>query len=207
MDEGRLTSLRAALVRTEMLAHLAEQVGVDQALLLGRGEEESGGRRRLANLCGAFEAILGALYLDQGLTAVRAYIEPLFEPLAHEIVADELDRDPKSQLQVLAQSYYGATPYYRTVRAEGPDHAKHFTVEVYVRDRVIGRGAGRSKQVAAMTAARSALANIEAERLAAAIAADEAERAVQDGAEAGAEGEARLNGGSGETQGEEGELG
>jgi ribonuclease-3 len=164
MDEGRLTSLRAALVRTDMLADIAEQAGVDRAMLLGRGEEESGGRQRRANLCGAFEAVIGALYLDQSLAAVEAYLEPLFEPIVRAIVAEELDRDPKSQLQVLAQSTYGATPYYRTVSAEGPDHAKEFTVEVYVRDRVIGRGSGRSKQAAAMLAAREALATIEAEQ-------------------------------------------
>jgi ribonuclease-3 len=170
MDEGRLTSLRAALVRTEKLAEIAAECGITEAMLLGRGEEESGGRRRLANLCGTFEAVIGALYIDQGLEAVRAYVEPLFEPLAHAIVAEELDRDPKSVLQVLAQSTYSATPYYRTISAEGPDHAKEFTVEVYVRDRAIGRGAGRSKQIAAMAAAQAAIAFIEDER---ARAADE----------------------------------
>ena len=178
MDEGRLTSLRAALVRTESLADLAQRLGIDKAMLVGHGEAESGGRARPANMCGAFEAVIGALYIDQGLDAVTNFADPLFEPLARDIVADELDRDPKSLLQVAAQSFYGATPYYRTVRAEGPDHAKEFTVEVYVRDRVIGHGAGRSKQSAAMTAARDALVRLEVERLDALKAQDAAEDAA-----------------------------
>ena len=159
-QEGRLTSLRAALVRTATLARFARQLDLGAHLRLGRGEEESGGRRRRANLCDAFEALIGALYLDQGLEAVRAFLEPLIEPETEHILAAELDRDPKSRFQEWSQGVLGITPSYRTVAERGPDHAKVFTVEVRVGRKVYGRGEGPSKQAAAQEAARNALAKI-----------------------------------------------
>lgn len=157
MDEGRLTRLRAGLVRTETLAQFARNYDLGNALLLGRGEAESGGRRRAKNLCGAFEALIGAYYLDRGMDAVRAFVEPLFDPEVEDIVERSADKDAKSLLQEWSQAALGETPNYRTVASDGPDHAKEFTVEVVIGDTVYGVGVGHSKQTAAQEAARSAL--------------------------------------------------
>ncbi len=157
MPEGRLTSLRAALVRTETLARLASYLGVGDVLRLGKGEYEHGGRTRPANLCAAFEALVGAIYLDQGAEAVRKLVEPHFNPAADAILARELDRDAKSQFQEWSQATLGHTPQYVTVRTEGPDHDKRFTVRVQVNGEEYGEGCGRSKQLAAQAAAKQAL--------------------------------------------------
>ena len=154
--EGGMTRLRAALVRTEMLSEWARQLDIDQVLLLGRGEESSGGRQRDANLCDAFEAIVGALYLDGGQEPVRAFLEPLIEPTAQQIHTANSDWDAKSLLQEWAQAEQGITPCYRIVDEQGPDHAKTFVAEVVVGDTARGRGEGRSKQSAEQAAAQIA---------------------------------------------------
>jgi ribonuclease-3 len=161
MHEGRLTRLRAALVRTETLADIGLQCYLGDVLLLGRGEEDSGGRSRQANLCCAFEAMVGALYLDQGLEAVRAFVLPRFEPALALILAADSDKDPKSRLQEWSQAQLSLTPTYRTVQATGPDHNKEFTVEVVIGDTVYGSGTGHSKQSAAQEAAHAALRQIK----------------------------------------------
>jgi ribonuclease-3 len=163
MREGRLTSLRAALVRTETLAALAADYGIDRELRLGRGEEESGGRARAPNLCGAFEAVIGALYLDQGFEGVRAWVEPLLAPAIERVLRAELDKDARSLLQEWSQAHLGKTPVYRIVSAEGPDHAKAFTMQVTMGGEVYGEGSGRSKQLAAQAAAEAALLRLAAE--------------------------------------------
>ena len=155
-NEGQMTRLRAALVRTEALARLARQVCIGDALRLGHGEEESGGRERDANLCDAFEAVVGALYLDGGLAAVGAFVEPLIGPMAEASLAAEADRDPKSRLQEWSQAELGITPHYRIVDEKGPDHAKTFVAEVLLGKDVAGRGRGRSKQAAEQAAAQAA---------------------------------------------------
>lgn len=157
MDEGGLTRLRASLVRTEQLADFAEEIRLGEALRLGRGEEASGGRGRPALLCGAFEALLGALYLDAGLPSVRSFLEPKLKRAAEEIVRTEAMFDARSVLQMWSQARLGETPRYRTVETHGPDHAREFVVEVAVGDRLQGRGQGRSKQEAAQQAAADAL--------------------------------------------------
>ena len=170
MHEGELTSLRAALVRTESLANLGHKIDLGRCLYLGHGEEAGGGRRRLAVLCGAFEALVGALYLDQGLAAVEALVKPLFDPEIEHILADDLDKDPKSLLQELSQAELEITPSYRTIGESGPDHAKEFVVEAMIGRQVYGRGVGRSKQAAARDAAQHALVQLRRvlnERLAA----------------------------------------
>lgn len=162
MDEGRLTRLRAGLVRTETLAAFARRYKLGEALLLGRGEDESGGRKRQKNLCGAFEALVGALYLDQGMEAVSALVEPLFGPALTDILDRAADKDAKSQFQEWSQAALGLTPIYRTVATQGPDHAKEFTVAVMLGGTECGRGIGPSKQLAAQAAARRALDAVEA---------------------------------------------
>jgi ribonuclease-3 len=166
MPEGRLTNLRSALVRTETLANFATQLDLGAYLLLGRGEEESGGRRRSAILCDAFEAFIGALYLDSGLEATRHFAYAIIDPALQAILASDTDKDAKSRLQEVAQSHYQLTPTYRTVLEEGPDHAKEFTVEAHIGGKVYGRGKGFSKQNAAQAAAQAALQMLEQEILA-----------------------------------------
>lgn len=160
VGEGDLTRLRSSLVRTESLAELAQICAIGETLRMGRGEEASGGRQRQTNLCGAFEAVVGALFMDQGLDAVRAFVMPLLERQLTVVLAEQLDKDARSLLQEWSQSAHNQTPQYHTVSESGPDHEKTFTVEVFVDDQVLGSGQGRSKQAAAQAAARDAIKRI-----------------------------------------------
>jgi len=157
LAEGTLTRLRATLVCTESLATLAQSLGVGEALRLGHGEEENGGRARPANLCDAMEAIVGAIYLDSGLDAVWATLGAWFEHELQRILPTEAYVDAKSRYQEWAQATLGITPVYQIVAEEGPDHAKTFTAEVLLENRVTGRGVGRSKRAAEQAAALDAL--------------------------------------------------
>lgn len=161
MDEGELTSLRSALVRTETLAGFARDLQVGMFLRLGLGEADNGGRNRNQILCGAFEAIIGAIYLDQGLVKVRELVERLIPSRLEQIVAQSLHKDAKSEFQVWAQATFNQTPHYELVTSEGPDHARVFTVRVMVGERAWGTGSGRSKQMAAQAAAAAAITLIE----------------------------------------------
>jgi ribonuclease III len=161
LPEGPLTSLRSAVVRRETLAHFAHSLNLGRYLLMGRGEEESGGRQRPATLCAAFEALLGAIYLDQGLGQVQAFLKPLIGPLVERILQEDLDKDAKSLLQELAQGRLRRTPRYLTIAETGPDHAKEFTVEVTIGGVPYGEGRGSSKQQAAQAAAKDALDRLE----------------------------------------------
>jgi ribonuclease-3 len=160
MDEGQLTSLRAALIREKTLAQFAQSLRLGDYLYLSRGEDEGGGRTRMALLADAFEALVAAIYLDRGLEAVKEFVMRFVEPEATQILESGLDKDHKSRLQEWAQGEFRLTPIYRTVVERGPDHAKEFTVEVLIGDRVCGRGEGRSKQTAEQSAARQALEEI-----------------------------------------------
>jgi len=156
-QEGELTRLRSTLVRRETLARLALQLRLGEYLMLGRGEEEGGGRTRQATLCATFEAVLGAIYVDQGLEAVKGFALSLLEPELERVSDTALDKDAKSRLQEFSQQTFGYTPRYRTVVAVGPDHDKRFTLIVLVAKHPVGRGYGRSKQDAAQSAAAEAL--------------------------------------------------
>jgi ribonuclease-3 len=158
--EGELTNLRAALVRSSTLASFARQIDLGRYLLLGRGEAAGGGRNRRSLLCAAFEALIGGLLLDKGLSFTQAFVLQFVEPALAEITSGELDKDAKSELQELSQGEWQLTPIYRTVAAEGPDHAKEFTVEVLIGNDVYGRGVGRNKQMAAQRAAHAALEHL-----------------------------------------------
>jgi ribonuclease-3 len=165
LAEGPLTNLRSALVRRETLARFAQHFRLGEHMLMGHGEVESGGRARPATLCAAFEALVGALYLDQGLDMVRQLIEPLVGPEVDRIVQGHLGKDAKSQLQELAQGQMHNTPRYVTVAERGPDHAKEFTIQVIIGGTTYGQGTGPSKQQAAQAAAQHALAWLEAGHL------------------------------------------
>lgn len=161
-DEGTLTSLRAALVCTRALSEFAQQISLGDHLRLGRGEDEGGGRERPAVLCGAFEALIGALYLDQGLSSVTSFIMPMFEPALDNILHNNLDKDAKSILQELSQAHLGHTPRYLTVDTYGPDHDKIFVVAAVINGVTYGKGQGRSKQLAAQLAAAEAVEQLQA---------------------------------------------
>lgn len=156
-NEGRLTSVRAALVRTEKLSELATQVGLSEQLRLGKGEAHSGGRTRQTLLADAFEAFIGALYLDQGIRVVQSWVTPILKAEVERIVAEQSDRDAKSALQEWSQAFHHITPHYRLAAEAGPDHAKQFTIAVFLGAEEVGRGAGASKQLAAQAAAADAL--------------------------------------------------
>lgn len=161
MPEGDLTRLRAALVRTESLAALALKCRLGEALRMGRGEEKGGGRERPNNLCGGFEAVMGALYLDQGFEAVNTFVIPHLLLRLEEVVSASLDRDARSVLQEISQAEYNLTPAYRLVDASGPEHEKEFVFEAMIGSQVVGRGVGRSKQAASQAAAQNALERLE----------------------------------------------
>lgn len=155
--EGQLTAMRAALVRTGTLARFARKWDVGSYLKLGKGEEHSGGRDRDNLLADAFEAIIAAIYLDQGMDAARTFLLPLLEAEGALMAVHGLRLDDKSRLQERVQSERNQTPKYRTIKTEGPDHQRTYTIEVYAGDETLGRGVGNSKQAAAQAAARNAL--------------------------------------------------
>jgi ribonuclease-3 len=162
LDEGKLTELRAHLVRRDTLAKAARRLRLGQELQLGRGEEGGGGRARPTNLSHAYEAVVGAVFLDSGLDEARGFVTRSLQQ-EFETAADRaFPGDPKSRLQELSQARFQTTPQYRLVKAEGPDHARRFTIEVLIRDEAWGRGRGRSKQDAEKEAARHALERMEA---------------------------------------------
>lgn len=159
--EGELTMLRAALVRTQTLASFAQELDLGSDLRLGFGEAESGGRERLTTLCAVFEAVVGAIYLDQGMGALEPWVAELIEPALVRIIEDAAHRDAKSEFQIWAQAKFNVTPRYQVLSAEGPDHKKSFSVAVLLNDETWGEGSGRSKQVAAQAAATAALTKAE----------------------------------------------
>lgn len=158
MPEGELTKMRSAIVRNEQLARFARTLNLGPALRLGRGEFLSGGHARDALLGSLFEAVIGAIYLDSGLAAVEAFVNPLLEGVRESVFTRI--HDPKSLLQEWAQAQKMHAPHYRTVATSGPDHAKEFDVEVDVGEQIAGRGRGTSKSTAEQAAAQDALTNL-----------------------------------------------
>jgi ribonuclease-3 len=157
LSEGELAKLRAAMVNMTMLAELAGELGLGEAVRLGRGEELSGGRSKSSILADALEAVLGAVYLDQEIEGARALIERLFWPRVEAYGRGEGARDYKTSLQELAAQGLGRLPDYK-VQERGPDHQKEFTATVYLAGQPYGEGSGRSKKEAEQEAAREALA-------------------------------------------------
>ncbi len=155
--EGDLTAYRAALVNTLSIAEAASSLGMNDYLLLSRGEAKDTGRARQIILANAFEAVIGALYLDAGYDAARDFIaENLFHK-TDEVVEKRLWQDAKSRLQELAQEKEGITPSYKVLEQSGPDHDRHFVCGAYLSTRLAARGEGKSKQEAEQSAAENAL--------------------------------------------------
>jgi ribonuclease-3 len=158
MSAGEITALRSALVRTESLAQYARDLGLPSRIRMSVGEERAGGRRRDALLEDAFEALVGALYLDQGWLSARNFVQAILKPAAEQAHREKRDLDAKSVLQEYAQAQPGRrTPVYQIIARNGPDHASTFVVAVTVKGDEWGRGTGRSRREAEQNAARSAL--------------------------------------------------
>ncbi|MEA4906172.1 MAG: ribonuclease III [Anaerolineaceae bacterium] len=160
MPEGDLTRMRSALVHTEQLANFARAIQLGNAMRLGRGELQGGGRERSALLCDTFEAVIGALYLDSGIDAVIDFISPLLDEASDDILTHHKNEDPKSLFQEWSQAQGFSTPQYVTRSASGPDHSKVFEVDVLVNGEVYGSGKGHSKQAATKMAAQNALSRL-----------------------------------------------
>lgn len=156
-NEGDLTAFRAALVNTQMLAQTSEKLGFNDLLLLSRGESKDTGRARNYILANTFEAVTGAVYLDQGYDAAQKFIASNLFTELDEIIEKGLWLDAKSKFQERSQEVESFTPVYETVHEEGPDHDKMFTVSVSLNNKEVARGKGKSKQEAEQKAAREAL--------------------------------------------------
>lgn len=155
--EGELTSFRAALVNAKILSDVALNLGVNDFLMLSRGEAKDTGRARQYILANAFEAIVGAIYLDQGYGAAKKFIDGCVMNLLDDVLNKKLYKDPKSLFQEEAQERAGITPSYDVIRETGPDHDKIFIVGVYLGKELVAEGEGPSKQSAQESAARNAL--------------------------------------------------
>lgn len=154
--EGQLTKMRAAQVCESALCQYAGEIGLGEVLLLGKGEEKCGGRERPSTLADAFEALLAAMYLDGGIEPVEKFLLPIIE--RHHL--DDQTTDYKTMLQELIQQNAGDKLHYEQVSESGPDHEKVFSSVVYLNDRIVGKGSGKSKKEAEQSAARNALAHL-----------------------------------------------
>ncbi len=156
-NEGDLTSYRAALVNTMTLSEAATDLGMEEFLLLSKGESKDKGRGRQYILANTFEAVVGAIYLDRGYEKARDFVDSALFHRTDEIVKNKLWQDAKSFFQEKAQDEDGLTPAYKTISESGPDHAKTFIVGVYIGNNLIAQGEGLSKQEAEQEAAENAL--------------------------------------------------
>ncbi len=158
--EGDLTNWRSALVKTESLAAVAEKLEIAQHFKLSRGESKGNARSHALISANAVEAIIGAVYLDQGYDAAKIFITDNVIARLDEILKTGTWVDPKSKFQELAQEQYGLTPHYKVLEENGPDHDKVFTIGIYVGDKLFGKGQGSSKQAGQQAAAQTALESL-----------------------------------------------
>ena len=156
LPEGDLTEIRASLVCRDTLAEVASSLKLGDWLLLGQGEEASGGRTKQSNLANAMEALIGAIYLDQGLAAARRFVLKQLKPELRKIKAGKMTPNYKAIVQELIQGQKKPAPVYRLAETAGPDHNKEFTAEILVEGEALGRGTGKSKKAAESQAARAA---------------------------------------------------
>lgn len=156
-QEGILTAYRSALVKTETLAQTASEIGLGEIIYMSKGEEATGGRTNPGILADSLEALLGAMYLDQGVKEVEKFLEIYLYPKLETIKKKKLYRDAKSYLQEVVQAKGFEAPSYAVVKEVGPDHEKEFTVKVLIGGKDAGIGTGKNKQIAQQMAAREAL--------------------------------------------------
>jgi ribonuclease III len=154
-SEGELTNIRAAVVRTESLAEESRNLGIGEYLRMSKGEKESGGRDKDYLLANTFEAVLGAIYQDQGIDVCKDYLERTLLKKVDRIVENNLFIDPKTQAQEIIQAQFKVTPIYEVIKQEGPDHDKKFTVALKINNKEIAVGTGSSKQKAEEEAAKT----------------------------------------------------
>jgi ribonuclease-3 len=159
--EGELTSFRAATVKTDTLAQTSRELGYGPVLRMSKGEEATGGRDKDYLLANTFEAVLGAVYLDQGYEASEEFVTRVLVHKLDGIVENRLDIDSKTKFQEVAQAKFKLTPTYEVISEVGPDHEKTFTMGVYIGDKEYGRGEGKSKQRAEEEAAEKALKKVD----------------------------------------------
>ncbi len=159
--EGELTKYRASIVCETSLARVARELGLGTVLYMGRGEERSGGRGRPSILADAFEALLGAIYMDNGLEAAREFALDRLKTVIGDVLEGRVDRDYKTDLQEILQKKSGCPVNYVILKEEGPAHDKYFTAGVVFMGRQMGTGTGHSKKEAEQQAARNALGNLE----------------------------------------------
>lgn len=162
--EGILTSWRAALVRTESIGDAGDKLGYSSLIRMSKGEKNGSERAHLQILANAFEAVIGAIYLERGFEDARKFIHQHIIVKLDAILASGSWRDPKSHLQEISQRVDGLTPVYKVLREEGPDHDKVFTLGVFVDEKLMGSGIGPSKQTAQQAAARAAIDKYESDR-------------------------------------------
>lgn len=155
--EGEMTNWRAALVRGDTLYEVANELAMGNFMLLSRGEVRTGGRERKMILANAFEALIGAIYLDQGMKASKKFVADKIIVYLDEIIKKGLHIDAKSSLQELSQEQIGVTPTYEVLSESGPDHAKEFEIGVHIGEKLMGKGKGISKQEAQQNAAQEGL--------------------------------------------------
>jgi len=163
LDEGEMTKLRAVLVRGNTLARVARGIGLGEFLLMGKGEEATGGRTKPANLAGALEAVIGAVFLDQGYGATGDFVLRLLDSELEKAVNQGIATSSKSKLQELLQAREQQAPTYHVIEATGPAHERWFTVEVKLGDTVLGKGSGKSKKIAETDAAHAILRKLLAD--------------------------------------------
>jgi len=157
--EGELTNWRSSLVNGNMISKIARRLGFENYLYLSRGESKDTGRARDLILANSFEAVIGAVYLDQGFAAAKQFIHKNLLAELPAIISGKLFIDPKSSFQEMSQEKTGVTPSYKVLQESGPDHDKHFTVGAFIGEEQVGVGEGPSKQAAQITAAEDALKN------------------------------------------------
>jgi ribonuclease-3 len=155
--EGELTALRSALVNAIIISEIASKIGMNEYLLLSRGESKDTGKARQYILANTYEAFVGALYMDSGYEIAEKFITETLLPYTEEIVTKKLWRDAKSLVQEKSQEFFSLTPAYKVLSESGPDHDKHFTVGIFFGGDLIAEGKGKSKQEAEQSAAQSAL--------------------------------------------------
>lgn len=155
--EGQLTAFRSAIVRTESISEAAREIGLNDFLLLSKGESKDMGKARDYILANTYEALIGAIYLDAGYEAASAFIKNTLLHKIENVVEAGLWRDPKSYTQEKAQEQFNVTPMYKSLKDEGPDHDKIFTVGIFFGEKEVARGVGKSKQDAEQAAAKKAI--------------------------------------------------
>ena len=160
LKEGQLTSIRSVLTNTETLYEISKELGLGSHLNLSRGEEQSGGRTNKTILANTLEALIGGLYVDQGIDGAKTFIEDNIISRAEKIIEAQGLKDPKSKLQEKVQETHKESPAYKVIKEEGPDHSKSYTIGVYMGEKLLAEGTGPSKQDAEKAAARAALESL-----------------------------------------------